>query len=340
MERNVAAESYDVFISYARADVRHAKDIHSLLCQNGFLTFFDRRNLTSGLRWLSALEEAIGAAKAVIVLVGPRRGLGNTQQYEREFALVRQTRDRKFPVIPVLLPGTRDPPVGFLQLLTWVNFASVPKVSDAPEEIERLLGAVKGSEVESARVYLCPYRGLDVFREEDAPFFFGRGTADDPTSDIGKLVGMVRDHWFVMVVGRSGSGKSSLVNAGLMPALRRDRSRVWDILSLRPGPEPLRALAAAFNPKQENEGPVAYERRIDGEAEDFRTGGPDLLSNVINSALNTAEGNPDRLLLYVDQWEEPMRRRHKPATTRLQSSTRPASIASSICCSMLRTRIA
>jgi energy-coupling factor transporter ATP-binding protein EcfA2 len=115
---------------------------------------------------------------------------------------------------------------------------------------------------------------------------------------------MVREHSFVMVVGRSGSGKSSLVNAGLMPALRRDRSQVWDILSLRPGPEPLRALAAVFNPKQENEGLVAYECRIDGEAEGFRTGGPDLLSHVINGALNTAEGKPDRLLLYVDQWEE------------------------------------
>jgi ABC-type multidrug transport system fused ATPase/permease subunit len=224
-------ESYDAFISYARADARHAKEINALLCQNGVSTFFDNRNLISGLPWLTALEEAIGAAKAVIVLIGPH-GLGNTQQYERELALVRQTRNRKISVIPVLLPGTRDPPVGFLQLLTWVDFASVSKVSDAPEEIERLLGAVKRRKVKSAQVYLCPYRGLDAFREEDAPFFFGRGTVDDPASDIGKLVGMVREHSFVMVVGRSGSGKSSLVNAGLMPALRRDHSRVWDILSL------------------------------------------------------------------------------------------------------------
>src|SRR4029077_20121244 len=140
----VGIENYDAFLSYARADTRHAKEIDALLSQNGVSTFFDRRNLTTGQPWLRALEEAIGAAKAVIVLVGPH-GLGNTQQYERELALVRQTRDRKFPVIPVLLPGTRDPPVGFLQLLTWVDFASVPKVSDAPDEIERLLGAVKGS---------------------------------------------------------------------------------------------------------------------------------------------------------------------------------------------------
>ena len=61
-------------------------------------------------------------------------------------------------------------------------------------------------------------------------------------------------HPFVMVVGRSGSGKSSLVYAGLLPPLRRERDRFWNVLTLRPGPTPLRALAAAFNPRTENEG--------------------------------------------------------------------------------------
>ena len=61
-------------------------------------------------------------------------------------------------------------------------------------------------------------------------------------------------HPFVMVVGRSGSGKSSLVYAGLLPALRRERDRFWTVLTLRPGPTPLRALAAAFNSRTENEG--------------------------------------------------------------------------------------
>jgi hypothetical protein len=57
-----------------------------------------------------------------------------------------------------------------------------------------------------------------------------------------------REHSFVLVVGRSGSGKSSPVYAGLLPGLRRERDRFWNVLSLRLGPAPLRALAAAFNP--------------------------------------------------------------------------------------------
>src|SRR6516162_8254878 len=88
----VADDTYDVFVSYSRADGRHAAEIDSVLRDKGLKTFFDRRNLAAGLPWVRALEQAIGAARAAIVLIGPR-GLGNTQQYERELAFVRQTRD-------------------------------------------------------------------------------------------------------------------------------------------------------------------------------------------------------------------------------------------------------
>ncbi len=154
------------------------------------------------------------------------------------------------------------------------------------------------------REAICPYRGLDAFREEDSAFFFGRGSADDPESPIGQLVRKVRDHPFVMVVGRSGSGKSSLVYAGLMPALRRARDRFWNVLTLRPGPEPLRALAAAFNPKADGVGAAEYAAKIGNEAERLRSGDPELLSHMIREELDRSEGKPDRLLLYVDQWEE------------------------------------
>ena len=107
-----------------------------------------------------------------------------------------------------------------------------------------------------------------------------------------------------MVVGRSGSGKSSLVYAGLMPALRRERDQFWNVLSLRPGPAPLRALAAAFNPRADDEGAAEYQTKITREADNLRTGDPEFLSHMIRDELDRAQGKPDRLLLYVDQWEE------------------------------------
>jgi TIR domain len=103
--KTVANEPYDVFVSYSRADWRHAADIDAVLRAKGLKSFFDRRNLAPGLRWVPALEQAIAAAKAAIVLIGPH-GFGNTQQYERDLAIFRQTRDRTFPVVPVILPET------------------------------------------------------------------------------------------------------------------------------------------------------------------------------------------------------------------------------------------
>jgi energy-coupling factor transporter ATP-binding protein EcfA2 len=302
----VASETYDVFVSYSRADWQHAAEIDSVLRAKGLRSFFDRRNLAPGLPWVRALEQAIGAAKAVIVLIGPR-GLGNTQQYERELALLRQSRNPAFPVVPVILPKTTtDRPFDFLNVLTWVDFSQVARVSDAPDELARLLTAVHGapSPGDMVRQAICPYRGLDAFREEDSVFFFGRGSASEPESTIGQLVRKVREHPFVMVVGRSGSGKSSLVYAGLLPALRRERDRFWNVLSLRPGPAPLRALAAAFDPRADGEGAVEYATKITNEAAKLRMGDPELLSHMIREELDRAEGKPDRLLLYIDQWEE------------------------------------
>ena len=57
-------ETYDVFVSYSRADSLHAKDIDSALRANGLKSFFDRRNLDPGLPWVRALEKAIGAARS------------------------------------------------------------------------------------------------------------------------------------------------------------------------------------------------------------------------------------------------------------------------------------
>ena len=290
-------DSYDVFISYSRADAKHAAEIDSFLRANGLASFIDSRELAPGLPWVPALERAMNAAKAVIVLLGAR--LGNTQQYERQFALVRQARDPTFPVVPVMLPGsTTDRPFDFLHLLTWVDFSKAAHVSEAPDALARLLAAIRGEAESAVQEAICPYRGLDAFREEDAAFFFGRG------STVDELVRKVREHPFVLVVGRSGSGKSSLVYAGLLPALRQARDQFWSVLSLSPGRYPLRALAAAFNPRAEGQGIAEYEEKIGNEAERLRTGDPELLSHMILGELQRTEGRPERLLLYVDQWEE------------------------------------
>jgi energy-coupling factor transporter ATP-binding protein EcfA2 len=299
-------DTYDVFVSYSRTDLRHAEDIASFLQAQGLTIFFDRRDLSPGLPWIRALEQAVNAAKAAIILIGPH-GFGNTQQYERELATYRQSLDPSFQIVPVILRGGEiDRPFNLMSIPTWIDFSQASKVSDAPAELEHLLTVLRGGPIvsaERARESICPYRGFDAFREEDSMFFFGRGTADDPESAIGELVRKVREHPFVMVVGRSGSGKSSLVFAGLLPVLRRDLDRCWNVLTLRPGSAPIEALAMAFS-RADNEDSAKYAAKIGAEADQLRAGDPELPSRMIQQVLDRSEGKPDRLLLYIDQWEE------------------------------------
>ncbi|HLO14565.1 MAG TPA: AAA family ATPase [Anaerolineales bacterium] len=88
----------------------------------------------------------------------------------------------------------------------------------------------------------CPYKGLDVFEEEDAELFFGRERLVD------ELVGRVKESRTVFITGPSGSGKSSLVRAGLLPALKQGAIKIlhserWLYETMKPGREPLAELA-------------------------------------------------------------------------------------------------
>jgi len=84
----------------------------------------------------------------------------------------------------------------------------------------------------------CQYRGLYSFEEKDSPIFFGRYTLTK------RLVDLLREKSMVAVIGSSGSGKSSLIFAGLVPQLRAENN--WIIISFRPTNHPLYALAAAL----------------------------------------------------------------------------------------------
>ena len=86
----------------------------------------------------------------------------------------------------------------------------------------------------------CPYRGLAAFQTEDAANFYGRETVTQ------ELITAVNHQSFVAVVGASGSGKSSVVFAGLIPQLNQDKIKSWCIVSFRPGNNPFESLAIAL----------------------------------------------------------------------------------------------
>ena len=85
-----------------------------------------------------------------------------------------------------------------------------------------------------------PYPGLRPFETDESHLFFGRD------QQVAELVGRLERNRFVAVVGVSGSGKSSLVRAGLIPALERGRvseaGRRWRMVVTRPAGAPFERL--------------------------------------------------------------------------------------------------
>jgi WD40 repeat protein/serine/threonine protein kinase/DNA-binding SARP family transcriptional activator len=159
-----------------------------------------------------------------------------------------------------------------------------------------------------------PYKGLRAFGESDAEHFFGRDALVD------ELVAAVAEQRLVAVVGPSGIGKSSVVKAGLVPALRKGalpNSDRWLVADLFPGAYPFEELAASLLR-------VAVERPDDLVEELAR----DELG--IRRAVKRILPPGSELLLVVDQFEElftlttdeEMRRRFLDGLTALAADPR------------------
>ena len=144
---------------------------------------------------------------------------------------------------------------------------------------------------------ICPYRGLLPFREEDAPFFFGREAA------IEQLLATVQRYPFVAVVGASGCGKSSAVRAGLVPRLRSDRYTVWETVILVPTAEPLKALSNALAPLLEPTMDEVDHLAQAGKLAEHLRAETVSLSDIVERILEKQSGT-DRVLIVVDQFEE------------------------------------
>ncbi len=92
------------------------------------------------------------------------------------------------------------------------------------------------------RSFEAPYPGLRPFESDEGPLFYGRG------SHLGDMLRILHDQHGLAVVGSSGCGKSSLVKAGLLPALKTgvlgSKDSRWICIVARPGGDPYFNLAS------------------------------------------------------------------------------------------------
>lgn len=130
--------------------------------------------------------------------------------------------------------------------------------------------------------YTNPFPGLRPFEGKESHLFFGRERHVD---EINRKLETYR---FVSIVGNSGSGKSSLIRAGLLPYLK-EQGKGYQIIKMRPGDNPIDSLKASLRSS-------GIVENIEGELEDHALG----LVQLVRSKVN--EHKP--LLLLVDQFEE------------------------------------
>ncbi|MEV2221964.1 WD40 repeat domain-containing protein [Nocardia vinacea] len=162
----------------------------------------------------------------------------------------------------------------------------------------------------------CPYLGLTSYRRADAELFFGRSR---PTAELAELVratvGPEGDGGIVMLVGASGAGKSSLLAAGLLPALA-DPVDNWAVATMTPGTAPVAALLAAVRVVSEcpdasappedagRPGITPVETvPVDSQSGSAVSEKADSASESVAAALTEWGADRHRLLI-VDQFEE------------------------------------
>ena len=151
-----------------------------------------------------------------------------------------------------------------------------------------------------------PFPGLRPFRQDEHHLFFGRDGQTDA------LLERLQEHRFLAVVGTSGSGKSSLVRAGLLPAIHggllSDAGSHWRIAIMRPGDRPIHNLAQALNE------PDVFG--VEDDQADFQTLITEATLQRSDQGLIQAvrlANLPDKenVLIVVDQFEELFRFQHK-----------------------------
>ncbi|MBE9002618.1 pentapeptide repeat-containing protein [Nostoc sp. LEGE 12447] len=140
----------------------------------------------------------------------------------------------------------------------------------------------------------CPYRGLYHFSPDDAEYFFGREVF------IEELFEATKTRNFIPVLGASGSGKSSVVLAGLVPKLQQEGH--WKFTHFRPGSNPFYGLAEAlvplYTPDLDDTDRIAQTRKL----ANYFCNGDVLLVDVI---AKIQQNHPHhRVLLIADQFEE------------------------------------
>ncbi len=297
-------EHYQVFLSYSRNDLDQATALLGQLEKSGLSCFRDQDSIREGDNWLQKLQEAVDASGSFVLLVG-RDGIRRWMAAETEVALVRHIdphdESLRLPIFPVLLGDVEPEDLhAFLrrfQVTRWNGTNTLP---------DRLIEQIRNRSLihaDDVRYEGCPFVGLHAFQPNQAHLFFGR---QKETLDALACFDMrIQDkpiRW-LQIQGNSGSGKSSLMNAGLLPLIAQGwlfpRTGVadWQVIGpMMPGQHPLsmlaEQLARAFSTETQTIEMGDVRQRLQAD------------NRGLSDWLRSRKQNDTAFLLAIDQFEE------------------------------------
>lgn len=278
-----------VFVAYSHRDSDFVRLLAQDLRAAGVNLWLDQNEITIGERWWDSIAHAIRTTPAVILIATPdgRR----SKWVERELNLADE---QGIPVLPVWAAGESyldSVPLGMADI-QHIDMRSPDRYANGVQALLRALSNVARYtpppvDMPPDFVPRNPYKGLRAFGEEDAADFFGR------EAFIAALIETLRKRLFLALVGASGSGKSSLLLAGLLPRLKAGAlpgSENWLYLPpFKPGAHPIESLALILQPYLENLSLASIVTQLHEPSR-----GSSLLLRMTR----------EKLVLIVDQFEE------------------------------------
>jgi hypothetical protein len=269
IRRDPAAHAFDLFVIYAAADADFVRGylLPALNLPPPRVLLVDR--LTPGAPLVSEIERGVCRSRFTVAVLSPAYLEDRWAVFGELLASYLSIDD--VHVIPLRLANGKFPLR--LEARVALDFTDRRRWESEAARLRELLHTRETA----AEQIPCPYPGMRPFATDDASWFFGRD------KELGDLVGRL-DHGEreIYVIGPSGSGKSSLVQAGLLHALEAGSSRLqrlFVVRMMRPGERPSDRLANA----------------LDG----------DLAMPAVTVGALVAQHPPaERVLVFVDQLEE------------------------------------
>ena len=272
MVEQVQTHKYDIFISYAREDYEWVEGYLLDALGRAQIAYHTEEAFELGRPRLLAFEDAIQQSKRILLVLSPAYLMEGHTLFVDLLAQFYGLETSTWPVIPLILkPIEKLPPrLGMLVSLNAVE------EKDWEPALKRLAEVFQQPVAPPTPVPEAPYPGMRSFTEKESDHFFGRNR------EIEDLVQLLRGQHLLALIGPSGSGKSSLVHAGLIPELHKSTlfgPGTWLVRDFRPGENPLAALTSA----------------LAGDPSD---------PGVTIPALLATSPDVQRLLIFVDQFEE------------------------------------